>query len=342
MEAEQGTQLPPASWLDPLPFRSGKGLPNRIMPGPMEGVSEGAFVKVLSRRGLVPCWISPFIRISTGVPRQVRMRERLAVYFDSGLPVVVQLMGTDWRLLAGAAKNAAALGAVGIDLNCACPVPRVFNNGGGGRCLERPMWIRDALLAIREAVPETGVSVKLRTGIVHPDEMEQILPLVKEAAPDFVIIHFRTVKELYNQVAGGHARLETARQLLPGVPLIGSGDLFSWQDAVRMASAGVDGVAPARGLIRNPWLLQEIAAACAGRAIPTVGDGAKAGLLAEIASEMTAGPGTRGFILKLAAQTWGIDHGLFQRLSAEPTLGKLAGILRKTAEEGVSLSEFRS
>lgn len=337
MEAEQGTQLPPAAWLEPMLFGNGKGLPDRILPGPMEGVSEGAFVKVLSRRGLVRCWISPFIRISTGVPRQVRMRERLAVYFDSGLPVVVQLMGIDWRLLAGAARNAAALGAVGIDLNCACPVPRVFSNGGGGRCLERPAWIRDALLAVREAAPGLGISVKLRTGIAHPAEMEQILPLVREAAPDFVIVHFRTVKELYHQVDGGHARLETARQLLPGVPLIGSGDLFSWRDAAKMAAAGVDGVAPARGLIRNPWLLQEIAAACAGRPIPDPGDAARAGLLAEIAGEMADGPGTRGFILKLAAQTWGVEHGLFQRLSAEPTLKKLAAILRKTAEEGLSL-----
>jgi tRNA-dihydrouridine synthase C len=339
MEAGPGTQPPPAIWLEPLPFRGGKCLPDRILPGPMEGVSEGAFVKVLSRRRLVRCWISPFIRISTGVPRQARMRERLAVYFDSGLPVVVQLMGIDARLLAGAARNAAALGAVGIDLNCACPVPRVFSNGGGGRCLERPEWIRDALLAIREAAPGVGISVKLRTGIADPAEMERILPPVREAAPDFVIIHFRTVKELYNPVSGGHGRLETARLLLPGIPLIGSGDLFSWQDAARMAAAGVDGVAPARGLIRNPWLLQEIAAACAGRPIPEVSEAAKADLFGEIADDMVDGPGTRGFILKLAAQTWGASHPLFQRLSAEPTLGKVAGILRKTAEEGLSLSE---
>ena len=67
----------PASWLQPLLLRGGQALPNRIVPSPMDGVTCGSFVSVMSEWGLVRSWIVPFLRVSTGVPRLIRLQEKI-------------------------------------------------------------------------------------------------------------------------------------------------------------------------------------------------------------------------------------------------------------------------
>ena len=276
----------PQNWLAPLPLAGGvKFLPNRILPGPMEGITDGSFCRVMASRGLVRAWVTPFIRISTAVPRLARLRQRLEPFGLGGvkaeegrdaapadsmpagprLPVIVQLMGLDIPLLVETAKRLAELGAAGVDLNCACPSKVVVANGAGGARLRDPHWIRTALCELRKAVPELGVSVKLRAGMADSaSELPKILKAVRAAQPDFVMMHFRTVIEEYQVVPGGWERLARAKELLGAdIPLLGAGDVVSVDAAAALwRQTGVDGVTPARGLLRNPWLLQEIEAGC--------------------------------------------------------------------------------
>ena len=294
----------------------------------MEGVTEGSFCAVMSRRALVRCWITPFIRLTTGVPRLVRLRSRLSVCTDSGLPVIVQVMGTDGGLLAATAARLASIsGVVGIDLNCGCPSPIVLRNGSGGRMLQNPKWIRDTLLAIRDAAPTLGVSVKLRTGFEAPEEMRDILPLVAEAKPDFVILHFRTVRERYHEVPEGWRRFDTARALLPRTVLFGSGDLFDAKRCLELSDRhGLDGCAPARGLMRTPALCRDIETLCRGEAcLPKVEN---MDFLREIAEEaLLRGRTQTGFVLQLAGTMLGRESEAFHRLSHTRCLEELAAAL---------------
>ena len=100
------------NWLEPLVFKNGKSLPSRIVPGPMEGVTEGSFVALFTAMKLVDCWYTPFIRISSGVPRPSRLKARLEPFLASGLPLIVQLLGTNIELLAQAAARLHSLGVV--------------------------------------------------------------------------------------------------------------------------------------------------------------------------------------------------------------------------------------
>jgi peptidyl-dipeptidase A len=82
-------------------------------------------------------------------------------------------------------------------------------------------------------------------------------------------MHYRTVRERYGPAPAGLERLARARELLADLVLFGSGDLHTVEAAARMyATAGVDGVTPARGLVANPWLLRDIEADCRGAAVP--------------------------------------------------------------------------
>ncbi len=318
----------PPLWLEPLPMAGGRALPDRILPGPMEGITAGSFCTIMGSLGLVSTWVTPFIRVSEGVLRPARIRERLRAF--SPLPVVAQVMGTDIPLLAEtAARLALEPGVIGIDLNCACPTRIVVSNGGGGGRLRNPTWIRDALIALRRACPTVGVSVKVRAGLHSDTELRGICDAVGEGQPDFVVLHYRTVDEGYGPAPRGLVRLARAREYLASVPLLGSGDLHTVEAAARMYDvAAVDGVAPARGLLANPWLLRDIEAACRELAVPAITDETRCDFLRRLIAEADrTGTWRRGFVLEVARHQLGRSHAAFERLlAADSAVAMLAAL----------------
>lgn len=292
----------------------------------MEGITAGAFCAVMNRMDLVSAWVTPFMRVSEGIRRPARLRERLRAFFP--LPVVAQIMGTDIPLLAAtAARLAAEPGVIGIDLNCACPTPIVVANGGGGGRLRHPRWICDALGALRAACPATGISLKVRVGLESDDELPGICEAIREGRPDFVVVHYRTVEELYRPAPRGLDRLARARELLPDLPLFGSGDLFNVDAAARMfAVAAVDGVTPARGLVANPWLLRDIEEDCRAGSVPVRTDADRRRFLRHLIAEADrTQTWRRGFVLEVVRRQFGREHPLFgQLLEADSAAGMLA------------------
>jgi tRNA-dihydrouridine synthase len=294
----------------------------------MEGITAGSFCTVMTGLDLVSAWVTPFIRVSEGILRPARRRDRLRAF--APLPVVVQLMGTDIPLMAEtAARLASEPGVIGIDLNCACPTPAVVANGGGGGRLRHPRWLRDALRALRQACPGVGISVKVRVGVVSDDELPAICEAVRGGQPDFVVVHYRTVAERYGPAPGGLRRLARARELLAGVPLFGSGDLFTVDDAARMyGMTGVDGVTPARGLVANPWLLRDIEAACRGEAVPARTEADRREFLRRLIAEADrTGTWRRGFVLEVARHQYGRAHPRFAQLLAAESAGAMLAAL---------------
>ena len=294
--------------LEPLTFADGTRLP-RLLPGPMEGVTAGAWLTILTRHRWVEAWWTPFLRISTGVPRRVRLADWLRPYLATGLPVIAQIMGEDTARLAETARRLHELGAAAIDLNCACPSPVVVRNHSGGERLRHPEWIAATLAAMKAAVGGAPVGVKVRVGYETPQEFaEAIAPAVREGSPDFVTVHFRTVLERYRPIPDGLARLAAARQSLAGTVVVGSGDLFTPQDAIAMHEhCGVDAVAPARGMLANPRLLADLASALRGESPPEFTLQEKAALLGEFVVHSP-----RHFQLQMAANLYGKDTPEFR------------------------------
>lgn len=306
----------PEILLEPLELAPGQVLPCRILPGPMDGITEQSFLTAMSIRHWVPCWWTPFLRISTGVPRHSRLTSWLKPYLDTGLPVIAQIMGVASDKLAETAGRLHEAGALCVDLNCACPSPKVVGNQGGGACLKNPAWIRDTLLAMRNRCGNRAISVKIRAGFANAAELPDISAAIREARPNLVSLHYRTVTEMYKPVHDGLQRLRLARESLPDIPLFGSGDLFTAEDALRMfQETGVDGLLPARGLLANPALLLQIQAACDGSPAQEPDAAEKLAFLKDLARPECANQrAPNGFLLRMCASLFGRDSELFQKL----------------------------
>ena len=120
-----------------------------IWLAPMEGLLDHGLRDTLTRVGGIDLCVSEFIRITdTVLPPRAFMRVvpelRHGSRTPAGVPVRVQLLGSDPACLADNAQALAQLKPAGIDLNFGCPVPKVTRKGGGAAL----PWKQDLFSAI--------------------------------------------------------------------------------------------------------------------------------------------------------------------------------------------------
>ena len=238
---------------------------SRIQPGPMEGVMNPLYCAAMNKLGWIDSWITPFLRLSVGIPKAKKLEQFLERFVQTSLPVVVQLMGTDAELMGEVAyeiyklHDGKRINIRGFDINCGCPSRVVLKNGSGGTLLKNPALIASMVKSIKTHLPKVPVEVKIRTGFESADESANIIPALCDSGADLLHVHYRTVVEGYRTIDNGLNRLEQAVQLAGAVPVFGSGDIYTVADADKMVrETGCAGVLAARGLLKDPFLIQKI------------------------------------------------------------------------------------
>jgi len=178
---------------------------------------------------------------------------------DDEHPVGAQLLGDDPETMAKAAKVLRQMGYDLIDLNFACPTPKVINRKRGGFLLNDPAQAIEIYNAVREAI-DCPVTMKLRTSFDNQsyDNFWQICSQAVAGKVDALIVHPRAVCQRFTGRANWQFLAEVKKQF-PRTIIFGSGDLFSVDTIVNnMKTTGVDGVAIARGAIGNPWIFRQL------------------------------------------------------------------------------------
>lgn len=188
-------------------------------------------------------------------------------------PVGGQLMGANPDEFAPAAYLMAEAGYDVIDINFGCPVKKVLGRCRGGFLLSQPVTAIDIVRRVYGAVGHLRpVTVKMRRGMDDSPESERnffrILDAAFEIGVSAVTVHGRTVEQRY--VGPSHwPFLEKVKRHVGERTILGSGDLFSAHDCVRMIrETGVDGVTVARGCIGQPWIFSECQALWRGEDLP--------------------------------------------------------------------------
>ena len=240
-----------------------------IIQAALSGYSDRA-MRLLAREFTAPLTFSGVILAKTCLHPRV-LRKTIFVPHDDEHPVGAQLVGEDATVMARAARALEDLGYDLIDLNFACPVPKVLRRKRGGYLMRHPKDVIEILREVRKAV-SCPVLMKLRSGFDDTSESRenfwQICEGAVDSGVDGLVIHGRTVEQLYRGQADWDILAEVKRRL-PQVPLIGSGDLFTAETVVqKLKSQTIDGVAIARGAVGNPWIFTETRSLLEGRDKP--------------------------------------------------------------------------
>ncbi len=144
-----------------------------------------------------------------------------------------------------------------IDINMGCPAPKITGNGEGSFLMKEPGTAAEIVSALKKSV-SLPVSVKFRKGFDSESENAvEFARILEDAGADALTVHGRTREQFYS----GKVDLDIIRDVKRAVkiPVNGSGDVFSPEDAERMAEyTGCYGVMVARGALGDPFIFREI------------------------------------------------------------------------------------
>jgi nifR3 family TIM-barrel protein len=263
----------PVGLLTPEPLRLGKfTIDPPVVLAPMAGITNSAFRRLCREQG-AGLFVSEMVTARALIERHPETL-RMITPGPGESPRSVQLYAVDAKTAGAAARMLAGEGlADHIDLNFGCPVPKVTRKGGGSALPYKHRLFGSIVESVvKEAAPYgVPVTVKMRKGI--DDEHLTFLRagrIAAEAGVAWVALHGRTAAQMYGGKADWQAIAELVAELAPmGVPVLGTGDIWSASDALSMmAQTKCAGVVVGRGCLGRPWLFRELAAALHGREIP--------------------------------------------------------------------------
>ncbi|CRN04775.1 UNVERIFIED_ORG: tRNA-dihydrouridine synthase C [Pseudomonas parafulva] len=248
----------------------------QIALAPMEGLVDNILRDVLTRVGGVDWCVSEFIRVCDRLlPASSfhKLAPELSngAHTAAGVPMRVQLLGSDPACLADNAALACELGAPVIDLNFGCPAKTVNKSRGGAVLLKEPELLHAIVREVRRAVPAAiPVTAKMRLGFDTPDGALDCGVALAEGGAAHLVVHARTKVEGYKPPA--HWEWVARVQDVVKVPVFANGEIWTVDDWRRCREvSGAEHIMLGRGLVSRPDLGVQIAAANAGTPYQAMG-----------------------------------------------------------------------
>lgn len=232
-----------------------------VVLAPMAGITNTAFRRLCREYG-AGLYVSEMITSRALVERTPESM-RLIRHHESETPRSIQLYGVDPKTVAEAVTMLVAEDrADHIDLNFGCPVPKVTRKGGGAALPWKRDLFRDIVERAVKAAGDVPLTIKMRKGI-DSDHLTYLEAgrAAEGAGVAAIALHARTAAEYYSGTADWPA-IEKLKNAITSTPVLGNGDIWSADDAVRMVyETGCDGVVVGRGCLGRPWLFGDLAAA---------------------------------------------------------------------------------
>jgi nifR3 family TIM-barrel protein len=241
-----------------------------VVLAPMAGITNTAFRRLCREYG-AGLYVSEMITSRALVERTPESM-RLIRHHESETTRSIQLYGVDPGTVAEAVTMLVAEDrADHIDLNFGCPVPKVTKKGGGAALPWKLSLFREIVERAVTAAGDIPLTVKMRKGI-DSDHLTYLEAgrVAEGAGVASIALHARTAAEFYSGSADWSA-IEKLKQTISSTPVLGNGDIWSAEDAVRMMDeTGCDGVVVGRGCLGRPWLFGDLAAAFSSDGAPKI------------------------------------------------------------------------
>jgi len=243
----------------------------RIVLAPLEGVMDHTVRELLTGLGGYDLCITEFLRVSNQQLLPPRTFYQLAPELEnngftpSGVPIRMQLLGSEPKTLAMNAQRAIELGSHGVDLNLGCPAKTVNKSKGGAVLLKEPELILETVSAMRAAVPTNQtLSVKIRLGWDDPNCVHEIVDAIVLAGADELTIHARTKEDGYKaETIKWHYIAQVKERLAregKSLSVIANGEIWNAEDAIKCQQiSSCDDLMIGRGALATPNLAAIVA-----------------------------------------------------------------------------------
>lgn len=218
-----------------------------------------------------------------GLIHKGRKTKELLYGADDERPCALQLFGSNAADIAKGAEIALSIRSFdAVEVNMACPMPKVTKKGAGAKLMEFP----DEAAEIMRALKSFGIPAWAKARIMPPGSPMSTAEFCEKlfnAGASFIFVHGRTPAQRYE---GSASREEVGRvaSRFPGM-IGGSGDCYTPENFQEYLALGCAAVLAARGLLRDALLVPR-ALSLLGAPVPAVFCSADPAAQAEILLEL--------------------------------------------------------
>ncbi|WP_299571142.1 tRNA-dihydrouridine synthase [uncultured Leptotrichia sp.] len=225
----------------------------KIYTAPMAGTTDYSFRKILQK--FKPDFLFTEMVNANLLNREDDTTINELLKCDDKQQTGTQIFGGDKDELISGILKLKNLGFRKININMGCPQPKIIKNGAGSALLENYDLVDQVLLETQNIDAE--ISIKIRVGYKDFDNPEIFLNLANKHNLDFICVHGRTQKQMYSGTANWEI-VEKLSKIPRNINFFGNGDLFEPTEIKRKTSScNLDGIILSRGIIGNPWLIQQ-------------------------------------------------------------------------------------
>ncbi len=234
-------------------------LKNNVILAPMAGITDKTYRTICKEHGAG--MVTTEMISAKGIYYEDKKTEQLMDIKASNRPVMMQIFGSDPLIMAQVVKD--KLNCMDtfdiLDINMGCPAPKIVNNGDGSALMKTPSLAMEIVSRIKK-VSSKPITIKIRKGWDENNvNFLNFAKMLQESGADAITLHGRTRDQFYSGKADWNAIGELKASL--NIPVIGNGDIFSFQDAKKMLDqTQCDGIMIGRGALGNPWIFRQITA----------------------------------------------------------------------------------
>ncbi len=172
-------------------------------------------------------------------------------------PYSVQISASDPEIASQAVEVLNTQDGIDVlDLNCGCPVPKVFGHGSGSALLDDLPRLTAILRVIKENSNKSTLSAKIRLGVTEKNHV-QIAQEIEATGVDFIAVHGRTRAGKFKAPVDYDAIAEIKEAV--SIPVIANGDIDSFEKAQWVLEhTKADGIMIGRGAVGAPWIFHQL------------------------------------------------------------------------------------
>lgn len=211
------------------------------------GITSGGFTEMMA----------PYLLATSKSPIKINRIKKYYSELDSGITMIPQLLSNEAEGFVHYSNQLYDMGFGKVNWNLGCPFPFVTKKMRGSGLLPHPERIDSILDGIMPKI-KTTLSIKIRLGLYHPDEILPIIEILNKYPIVETIIHPRTASQLYE----GLADKEFFKDIYPklNMPVIYNGDITKKEQIFEMEKqfTNIKGYMIGRGAFINPFITNQI------------------------------------------------------------------------------------